>query len=54
MTAPRLAVVTIVRGRHAHLAGQVRGLRAQGRAPDVYVVVAIEMLRGGRPNMAPQ
>ena len=42
MTAPRLAVVTIVRGRHAHLAGQVRGLRAQGRGPDVYVVVAID------------
>ncbi len=42
MTAPRVAVVTIVRGRHAHLAGQVRGLRAQRRGPDVYVVVAID------------
>lgn len=42
MTAPRLAVVTIARGRHAHLAGQIRGLRAQGRGPDVYVVVAID------------
>jgi N-acetylglucosaminyl-diphospho-decaprenol L-rhamnosyltransferase len=42
MTAPRLAVVTIVRGRHAHLAGQIRGLRAQERGPEVYVVVAID------------
>ena len=34
VTAPRLAVVTIVRGRHAHLAGQIRGLLAPGpRAP---------------------
>lgn len=42
MNAPRVAVVTIVRGRHAHLAGQVRGLLGQTRAPDSYVVVAID------------
>ncbi len=42
MTAPRLAVVTIVRDRHAHLAGQVLGLRDQDRSPDTYVVVAID------------
>ena len=41
MTAP-VAVVTIVRGRHAHLAGQIRGLRRQTRSPDIYVVVAID------------
>ena len=42
MTAPKLAVVTIVRDRHAHLAGQVLGLRDQDRSPDTYVVVAID------------
>jgi len=42
VTAPRLAVVTIVRDRHAHLAGQVLGLRDQDRSPDTYVVVAID------------
>jgi N-terminal domain of galactosyltransferase len=42
VTVPRLAVITIVRGRHAHLAGQIRGLRAQWRGPDAYVVVAID------------
>ena len=42
MTAPRLAVVTIVRDRHAHLAGQVHGLRDQDRSPDSYIVVAID------------
>ena len=42
MTAPRLAVVTIARGRHAHLAGQIGGLRDQDRSPDTYVVVAID------------
>ena len=41
MTAP-VAVVTILRGRHDHLAGQVRGLRRQTRSPDTYVVVAID------------
>ena len=55
MTAPHLAVVTIVRGRHAHLAGQVRGLLHQERSPDSYVVVAIddprvpEVVRGIAP-----
>jgi len=42
VTAPKLAVVTIVRDRHAHLAGQVLGLRDQDRSPDTYVVVAID------------
>lgn len=42
MTAPHLAVVTIVRGRHSHLAGQVMGLRDQRRSPDTYVVVAVD------------
>jgi GT2 family glycosyltransferase len=42
VTAPRLAVITLVRGRHAHLAEQVRGLRGQTRAPDSYVVVAVD------------
>jgi N-terminal domain of galactosyltransferase len=55
MTAPRLAVVTLVRGRHAHLAGQVRGPRHQERGPDTYVVVAVddpaahEVVRGTAP-----
>lgn len=39
---PRVAVVTIVHGRHAHLLGQLAGLRRQTRAPDVYVVVAMD------------
>lgn len=42
MTVPLVAVVTIVRGRHAHLAGQIRGLRRQTRSLDTYVVVAID------------
>jgi N-acetylglucosaminyl-diphospho-decaprenol L-rhamnosyltransferase len=42
MTVQRVAVVTIVRGRHAHLAGQLGGLLAQDRDPDAYVVVAID------------
>lgn len=42
MTSPSVAVVTILRGRHAHLAGQIRGLRRQTRRPDTYVVVAID------------
>ena len=42
MTVPRVAVVTIVRGRHAHLAGQIGGLLRQVRSPDTYVVVAID------------
>lgn len=37
-----MAVVTIVRGRHAHLTGQVGGLRRQSRGPDTVVVVAID------------
>jgi GT2 family glycosyltransferase len=42
MTTPRCAVVTIVRGRYPHLAGQVMGLRDQRRGPDTYVVVAVD------------
>lgn len=42
MSAASVAVITILRGRHAHLAGQIRGLRRQTRRPDAYVVVAID------------
>lgn len=38
----RTAVVTIVHGRHEHLAGQLWGLRRQTRAPDVFVAVAMD------------
>jgi len=37
-----VAVVTLLRGRHSHLAGQIRGLRCQTHSPDAYVVVAID------------
>jgi N-acetylglucosaminyl-diphospho-decaprenol L-rhamnosyltransferase len=49
----RTAVVTIVRGRHQHLLGQVWGLRRQIRCPDRHVVVAMgdpaveQVLAGG-------
>lgn len=36
------AVVTIVHGRHEHLAGQLWGLRRQVLQPDVFVAVAID------------
>jgi GT2 family glycosyltransferase len=42
VTAPSVAVVTILRGRHSHLAEQIRGLRRQTRSPDTYVVVAVD------------
>lgn len=42
MTAPRVAVVTVVHGRHDHLRRQQEGLRASVRAPDVRCVVAID------------
>jgi GT2 family glycosyltransferase len=42
VSTPRIAVITIVSARHAHLAGQVRGLRQQTRSPDTYVVVAMD------------
>ncbi|WP_377644849.1 glycosyltransferase family 2 protein [Oryzobacter terrae] len=42
MSTRRVGVVTVVRGRHDHLAAQVRGLRRQTRGPDVYVVVAMD------------
>ncbi len=42
LEAPRVAVVTIVRGRHDHLRGQLWGLRRQTRVPDLHVVVAMD------------
>lgn len=36
------AVVTIVHGRHEHLAGLIWGLRRQVREPDVFVAVAMD------------
>ena len=39
--APRVAVVTIVHGRHEHLERQLWGLRRQARPADVHVVVAM-------------
>ena len=41
MTA-RVAVVTIIHGRHDHLLGQLWGLRRQTRPPDLHVVVAMD------------
>lgn len=41
------AVITIARGRHGHLAGQLWGLARQVRQPDVYVAVAM-----GDPTIA--
>jgi len=38
----RVAVITIVHGRHGHLALQQEGLAASTRAPDVRVVVAMD------------
>ncbi|WP_182526489.1 glycosyltransferase family 2 protein [Nocardioides dongkuii] len=40
--SPRVAVVTIAHGRHAHLAAQHRSLAAGDRRPDDYVVVAMD------------
>ncbi|MGG5258140.1 glycosyltransferase family 2 protein [Phycicoccus avicenniae] len=42
MSAPPLALVTVVHGRHDHLRGLLRGVRRQTRAPDVLVVVAMD------------
>ena len=42
-----LAVITPVAGRHEHLLGQLRGLRASTRIPDNHVVVAM-----GDPDVA--
>lgn len=42
MSAPRVAVVTVVHGRHDHLRRQQDGLRASARTPDVRCVVAID------------
>ena len=39
---PCVAVVTLVRGRHAHLRAQRWGMRRQLRAPDLHVVVAMD------------
>ncbi|MFF6993107.1 galactosyltransferase-related protein [Streptomyces sp. NPDC010273] len=52
----RIAVITLVSGRHAHLALQQRGLAAGTRRPDHYVVVAVDdpavpgVLRGRPPS----
>ena len=40
--AARVAVVTIVHGRHTHLERQLWGLRRQSRVPDLQVVVAMD------------
>ncbi|GGL43845.1 hypothetical protein H9L10_11640 [Phycicoccus endophyticus] len=42
MSEPRVAVVTIVHGRHRHLLGQRWGLARQSRAPEEHVVVAMD------------
>jgi GT2 family glycosyltransferase len=42
VSAPRVAVVTVVHGRHDHLRRQQDGLRASARTPDVRCVVAID------------
>ncbi len=47
MTAPRLGVVTIVRGRHDHLTNQLEGLRRSTISPDVQVIAAM-----GDPDVA--
>lgn len=39
---PRVGVVTLARGRHAHLTAQHRSLAAGSRLPDSYVVVAMD------------
>ena len=41
MSAPRLGVVTIVKGRHDHLANQLEGLRRNEVRADVQVVAAM-------------
>ena len=45
----RIAVITIVRGRHAHLAEQRAGFARSATAPDTYVVVAM-----GDPEITPR
>ncbi len=47
MTAPRVGVVTIVKGRHGHLANQLEGLRRNTISPDVHVIAAM-----GDPDVA--
>ena len=39
---PRVAVITLAHGRHDHLAAQMAALRSGTRAPDVYVVAAMD------------
>ncbi|MCS0638436.1 galactosyltransferase-related protein [Streptomyces sp. LP05-1] len=52
----RIAVITLVAGRHRHLALQQRGLAASARRPDHYVVVAVDdpavagVVRGREPE----
>lgn len=38
----RVAVITLVHGRHTHLRRQAEGLRAGSRVPDLHVVVAMD------------
>ena len=38
----RVAVITLAHGRHDHLMAQMAGLRSGTRAPDVYVVAAMD------------
>jgi hypothetical protein len=44
---PRTAVLTLARGRHQHLLGQVAGLSRGSRAPDLHLIVAM-----GDPQLA--
>lgn len=44
MSGQRIAVVTLARGRHQHLAGQHRSLAAGSCRPDDYLVVAMDDL----------
>ena len=55
--AVRVAVITLAHGRHDHLAAQMAALRSGTRAPDVYVVAAmdddeIDALVAGAPRVA--
>lgn len=47
MTVPRVGVVTIVKGRHTHLANQLEGMRRNSISPDVHVIAAM-----GDPDVA--
>ena len=55
----RVAVITVVAGRHAHLAAQQRSLAAGSRQPDIRVVVAMgdpdveRVVRDATPDSPP-